>query len=92
MKGDPEIFKVRAEADTVRVNGGRWHMDVSCEENPPAGSILRLLELPPYGGDTVFCDMTRAFETLSPPVQRMLLELEASHEGERGLAVVRGDS
>ena len=85
MKGDPEIFKVRAEADTVRVNGGRWHMDVSCEENPPAGSILRLLELPPYGGDTVFCDMTRAFETLSSPIQRMLVELEACHDGERDL-------
>ena len=33
IKGDPEIFKVRAEADTVKVNGGRWHMDVSCDEN-----------------------------------------------------------
>ena len=85
MKGDPEIFKVRAQADTVKVNGGRWHMDVSCEENPPAGSILRLLKLPPHGGDTVFCDMTRAFETLSAPVQHMLLELEACHDGERDL-------
>ena len=85
IKGDPEIFKVRAEADTVKVNGGRWHMDVSCDENPPTGSILRLLELPPHGGDTVFCDMTRAFETLSAPIQRMLVELDACHDGQRDL-------
>lgn len=35
IKGDPEIFKVHAQADTVKVNGGRSHMDVSCDENPP---------------------------------------------------------
>lgn len=85
IKGDPEIFKVRAEADTIKVNGGRWHMDVSCDENPPTGSILRLLELPPHGGDTVFCDMSRAFETLSGPMQRMLTELDARHDGQRDL-------
>ena len=84
-KGDPEIFKVRAQADTIKVNGGRWHMDVSCDENPPAASILRLLELPPQGGDTVFCDMNRAFETLSEPLQRMLTELNACHDGQRDL-------
>ena len=85
MKGDPEIFKVRAQADTVKVNGGRWHMDVSCDENPPASSILRLLELPPIGGDTVFCDMSRAFETLSVPIQKMLTNLDARHDGRRDL-------
>jgi len=85
IKGDPEIFKVHAHADTTKVNGGRWHMDVSCDENPPAGSILRLLQLPPVGGDTVFCDMSRAFETLSLPVQRMLIDLDARHDGLRDL-------
>lgn len=47
VKGDPEIFTVKADDDTIQVNGGRWHMDVSCEANPPAGSILRLVEGPP---------------------------------------------
>ncbi len=79
--GDPEVFTVKADDRTVRNNGGRWHMDVSCEETPPLGSMLRLIDLPPHGGDTLFADMHRAFETLSPPIQRLILDLEAVHDG-----------
>jgi taurine dioxygenase len=36
------------------------------------GSILYMKELPPdNGGNTLFCNMYRAFETLSPPIQRL---------------------
>ncbi len=84
-KGDKEIFTVTAGEATRRVNGGRWHSDVSCDENPPAASLLRLLEAPPVGGDTVFADMHRAFTTLSAPIQDLLLGLEAFHDGRRDL-------
>ncbi len=84
-RGDPEIFTVKADDDTTQVNGGRWHMDVSCEANPPAGSILRLIEGPPSGGDTVFADMHLAFETLSAPIRSLLLQLDAFHDGMRDL-------
>lgn len=83
--GDPEIFTVSATPSTVQVNGGRWHMDVSCEEVPPAASILRLIEGPETGGDTVFADMHQALVALSQPVQDMLRNLEARHDGLRDL-------
>lgn len=83
--GDAEIFTVRTREGTTHVNGGRWHMDVSCEAIPPAASILRLLEGPPVGGDTIFADMHLAFARLSTPVREMLAGIEAVHDGLRDL-------
>lgn len=80
-KGDPEIFTVKADADTVRNNGGRWHMDVSCDELPPLGSILHLKEAPPNGGDTLFANMYLAFEALSDPIRTLLAGCTAYHDG-----------
>lgn len=80
-KGDPEIFTVRADADTTKNNGGRWHSDVSCDDIPPLGSILHLKEAPPNGGDTLFANMHVAFETLSEPIRDLLVGLEARHDG-----------
>ncbi len=80
-EGDPEIFTVEADETSTRNNGGRWHSDVSCDDVPPLGSILRLDEGPPQGGDTMFANMHLAFETLSPPIQELLLGLQAHHDG-----------
>lgn len=83
--GDPEIFTVKTTERTVRNNGGRWHMDVSCEAVPPLGSMLLLTEVPPAGGDTLFANMHLAWETLSPAVQRFLQPLTAHHDGRQDL-------
>jgi taurine dioxygenase len=80
-KGDPEIFTVKTDENTVRNNGGRWHVDVSCEPVPPLGSLLLLTDAPPHGGDTLFANMHLAYETLSPPIQQLLLGLTAYHDG-----------
>jgi taurine dioxygenase len=81
-RGDPEIFTVKSDENTRRNNGGRWHMDVSCDEVPPRASILRLTDGPPGGGgDTLFANMNLAFEMLSKPIQTLLLGLSAYHDG-----------
>ncbi len=80
-KGDPEIFTVKTDEGTTHNNGGRWHMDVSCEAVPPLGSMLLLHESPPSGGDTLFANMHLAFELLSAPIRALLLELTAHHDG-----------
>jgi taurine dioxygenase len=84
-RGDPEIFVVRADEQTVRNNGGRWHMDVSCDANPPRASILHLTDAPPQGGDTLFANMALAHDTLSEPIRRLLAELSAHHDGVQDL-------
>ena len=39
--------------------------DVSCDAEPPMGSILHMHELPPSGGDTMFANMYAAYDALS---------------------------
>src|SRR5881394_3275352 len=41
-----------------------WHTDMSYIAEPPSASALYALEVPPEGGDTGFCNMYRAYETL----------------------------
>ena len=78
----PEILVIHADENSKRVAGEDWHSDVSCDPEPPMGSILYMRELPPVGGDTLFASMCAAYDTLSAPMQRFLEPLTAMHEGE----------
>lgn len=91
FEGDPEVFPVRADHDTVLNNGGLWHADVTCDEVPPLGSLLLLTEAPASGGDTLFANMHLALETLSAPMQRLLIELDAVHDQRQDVANYRID-
>ncbi len=89
----PEIFVIHAHKDSKVANGNGWHTDVSCDEQPPLGTLLQLHVLPETGGDTLFASMFAAFETLSPTMQNFLSELTATHESEhvyRGRYADRG--
>ena len=56
-----------------------WHTDSSYIERPPAGSFLHALEVPPRGGDTSFCNMYLAYETLPEATKSRIATLEALH-------------
>jgi taurine dioxygenase len=47
---------------------------------PPMATVLRAVELPPFGGDTCWANMHAAYEALSPPLRSMLDELDAEHD------------
>ena len=81
-EGHPEILVIHADESSTRVAGERWHSDVSCDEEPPLGSILHLHEVPSPGGDTMFASMYAAYEALSQPVKDMIGGLQAWHESE----------
>ncbi|MCY4592176.1 MAG: TauD/TfdA family dioxygenase [Alphaproteobacteria bacterium] len=81
IEGHPEILHVKAGPESTRVNGDEWHSDVSCDAEPPMGSILRLFEVPPSGGDTLFANMYAAHDALSAPVQAFVSGLTAVHDG-----------
>jgi alpha-ketoglutarate-dependent sulfate ester dioxygenase len=70
-----------AEADDAgpRIES-RWHTDVTFLPNPPMGSILRGVVVPPYGGDTQFTNLVVAYERLSEPLQRLCDGLHAVHQ------------
>jgi len=79
VAGYPEIAEVRKEPEQKTNIGGGWHTDHSYDAEPAMGSILLARELPEEGGDTLFANMYRAFETLSPGLQRTLEGMNAVH-------------
>lgn len=88
VAGMPELMVIRADANSTRANGEGWHSDVSCDEEPPMGSILHIRECPPHGGDTLFASMYAAWESLSDRMKAYLEGMRAVHDGEhvyRGL-------
>ncbi len=76
----PEVLVIHADGESRRAAGHGWHSDVSCDPEPPKGSILRLARVPESGGDTLFASMYAAWEALSDPWQRFLSGLTAVHE------------
>ena len=79
----PEILVVHGDDTVEFVAGSLWHSDVSCDADPPMGSILRIEQVPSSGGDTLFASMYAAFEALSDRMQDILVGLTAVHEGEQ---------
>jgi taurine dioxygenase len=55
--------------------GGVWHTDTSYLERPPMASMLYALELPAYGGDTLFANQYAAYEALSDGLRATLATL-----------------
>ena len=82
MEGHPEIFVIHTHRDSKIANGEFWHSDVSCDEEPPLGTMLQLHLLPPVGGDTLFSNMYQAYEELSETFQKFCDGLSALHESE----------
>jgi taurine dioxygenase len=81
--GHPELMIIRADADSQRANGEGWHSDVSCDQEPPMGTILYIRQCPPAGGDTLFASMYAAYEALSDRLKAYLDGLVAVHDGEQ---------
>jgi taurine dioxygenase len=79
--GHPEILPIHADANSKRIAGERWHSDVSCDAEPPLGSILYLHTVPPVGGDTLFASQYAAYDALSPRLKTYLDGLTAFHDG-----------
>src|SRR5439155_1653639 len=69
---DPALMKIYADKDSPRANGEGCHTDVSCDLEPPMGSILYIKQCPPRGGDTLFANMYAAYEALSERMKTYL--------------------
>jgi taurine dioxygenase len=77
LDGHPEIVVLDGQ------QGGRadvWHSDVSISAKPPMASVLYMKKSPAYGGDTMFADMTAAYDALSGRMKAYLEGLSAMHD------------
>jgi taurine dioxygenase len=96
MQADDEIVMIRREPGDKHIVGEDWHADTTMMEEPPMGAILYAIEVPPYGGDTMFANQCLAYDGLSAGMKKMLAGLRAVHSdrlvaGPVGATKVRAD-
>ena len=82
VEGHPEVVAIHSDANSKYIAGEDWHSDLTCDAEPPMGSILYLHKVPETGGDTCFASMYAAYDALSPRMKSYLEGLTAVHDGE----------
>ena len=75
----PELVRFEKSADVGGYENA-WHHDVTWRECPSMGAILHAIEVPPTGGDTLFCDMHAASEGLDEETRSRIDGLVAVHD------------
>jgi taurine dioxygenase len=58
----------------------QWHADMSYNEQPPVGSLLYAVEVPPAGGDTGFINLNQAYETLPADLRAAIADRVCTHD------------
>ena len=56
-----------------------WHTDATWREKPPFGCVLRCIECPPVGGDTMWVNMVEAYARLPEDIKARIAGLRARH-------------
>ncbi|MGC1304130.1 MAG: TauD/TfdA family dioxygenase [Caulobacteraceae bacterium] len=57
-----------------------WHIDITFVANPNRYSILYGVEIPRFGGDTLFANLIEAYAGLSPPIRALIDQLQSVHK------------
>src|SRR6202451_4836146 len=87
VAGHPEIYVVSNVIENGVAIGSLgageavWHTDMSYLEDPPKASMLYALEVPPTGGNTYFCGMYHAYESLPDALKRRIEGRMLKHDG-----------
>ncbi|MEH6607927.1 MAG: TauD/TfdA family dioxygenase [Halioglobus sp.] len=76
---NPEVFRI-AHGPQSRGAENMWHSDVTWREQPSLGSVLRAIEIPRTGGDTLFANMALAYDLLPDVTKDQIQNLVAVHD------------
>jgi len=80
ITGRQHIAAIRREADEQSpLFAENWHSDWSFQVNPPAGTCLMAVDIPPMGGDTLFANQHAAWDALPESRKTVLADLIAVH-------------
>jgi taurine dioxygenase len=75
----PEFFELRAFGGIGAI-ADEWHSDLTCQAEPSILSILHMVKSPAVGGDTMWANMYKAYDSLTPPMQAFCEGLSALHD------------
>ena len=85
LDGFPELLEVtnkpkNGQPSQTRNTGRNWHSDYSYTGRPAAVSMLYCTEKPSVGGDTLFCNMARAYDGLSEKMKGIVADLQSVYD------------
>ncbi|WP_042424252.1 TauD/TfdA dioxygenase family protein [Streptacidiphilus anmyonensis] len=75
----PGVSRLAKDAQAIGTEN-IWHSDHSFMAAPALGSVLRAVEVPPAGGDTMWADMASAYDNLSEEMKSRIEGLAAEHD------------
>ena len=76
----PGLVQIYKTPDTpIERYENAWHTDATWRHAPPMGCVLRCVECPPVGGDTMWVNMVAAYEMLPAHVKKQIASLRARH-------------
>ncbi|MET0797165.1 taurine dioxygenase [Rhodococcus sp. KBW08] len=78
-QSEADIVTLAKDAMTGGVENN-WHNDVSWHEFPSFAAVLRAVEVPPVGGDTLWADTGAAYELLPQDIKERIDRLVAEHD------------
>lgn len=82
----PDVVRIVREAGEQTKFGETWHTDLSFMDRPTSISLLRAIEVPPYGNDTMWSNCYAAYEGLSEGMREALDGLTAIHGAGRAFS------
>jgi taurine dioxygenase len=77
----PEVLVVKSKPGATSYVGEYWHTDRNHECTPPLASILRAVEIPDVGGDTMFANTYLGYDTLTDGMKKLAEGLYGIHVG-----------
>lgn len=79
--GQTDVDVVSLAKDAVSAGyENEWHADLTWHATPSFGAVLRAVEVPDVGGDTLWCDAGAAYDLLSDDVKEQIDGLSAVHD------------
>lgn len=75
----PELV-ILGRNDSKRGRENLYHSDVSWREVPSMGSMLRCVQCPDVGGDTMWINMVAAYDGLPAEIKTRIADLKAVHD------------
>src|SRR6476620_1604218 len=76
----PGLVRIYKDLDSAPEHyENAFHCDATWREVPPFGSVLRCVEGPPVGGDTIWVNMGEAYRRLPAHVKAQIADLRARH-------------
>lgn len=79
-EGRPELQIVKNNRDNPVLSTDVWHSDLTFRSKPTKFTILYCLEIPEFGGDTIWANMCAAYDGLSESMRNFIISLSATHD------------